>query len=209
MSVYMTWFIKVFEFLQFWNLAYLFILEICDNAINRVRKLSYYVMISVYKIYPAKMKISNLESHWQLSILELALALWDSWSYWHAMDILKNRMRLWRRQCGRSGNIFPAAKTHVSNVMMRENYTGCFMKWILWFLSWTHILRRKEGKEKEFLRNTISDISHQLKTPLVALNIYNGILQGEAENLPTIKEFPIFPSRTWKGLKHWYRYRIC
>lgn len=39
------------------------------------------------------------------------------------------------------------------------------------------------------MRNTISDISHQLKTPLAALNIYNGILQGEAENLPTIKEF--------------------
>ena len=47
----------------------------------------------------------------------------------------------------------------------------------------------KEGKEKEFLRNTISDISHQLKTPLAALNIYNGILQGEAENLPTVKEY--------------------
>ncbi len=47
----------------------------------------------------------------------------------------------------------------------------------------------KEGKEKEFLRNTISDISHQLKTPLAALSIYNGIIQGEAENLPTVKEF--------------------
>ena len=47
----------------------------------------------------------------------------------------------------------------------------------------------KEGEEKEFLRNTISDISHQLKTPLAALNIYNGILQGEAENLPTVREF--------------------
>lgn len=46
-----------------------------------------------------------------------------------------------------------------------------------------------EGKEKEFLKNTISDISHQLKTPLAALNIYNGILQGEAENLPTVKEY--------------------
>ena len=39
------------------------------------------------------------------------------------------------------------------------------------------------------MKNTISDISHQLKTPLAALNIYNGILQGEAENLPTIQEF--------------------
>ncbi len=46
-----------------------------------------------------------------------------------------------------------------------------------------------EGKEKEFLRNTISDISHQLKTPLAALNIYNGILQGEAGNMSTVQEF--------------------
>ncbi|MDA3729956.1 HAMP domain-containing sensor histidine kinase [Niameybacter massiliensis] len=46
-----------------------------------------------------------------------------------------------------------------------------------------------EVRSKEFLKNTIADISHQLKTPLAALNIYNGILQGEAENLPTIQEF--------------------
>lgn len=46
-----------------------------------------------------------------------------------------------------------------------------------------------ELKSKEFLKNTISDISHQLKTPLTALNIYNGILQDESENLPAIQEF--------------------
>ena len=39
------------------------------------------------------------------------------------------------------------------------------------------------------MKNTISDISHQLKTPLAALNIYNGLLQDEAEKLPNIKEF--------------------
>lgn len=44
-------------------------------------------------------------------------------------------------------------------------------------------------REKDFLKNTISDISHQLKTPLAALNIYNGLLQSEAEDLPEIKEF--------------------
>lgn len=48
-----------------------------------------------------------------------------------------------------------------------------------------------EGKSRKFLQNTISDISHQLKTPLAALNIYNGILQTEAEtnDLATVKEF--------------------
>ena len=46
-----------------------------------------------------------------------------------------------------------------------------------------------ELREKEFLKNTISDISHQLKTPLAALNIYIGLLQDEAEASSTVKEF--------------------
>ncbi|NFI57148.1 HAMP domain-containing histidine kinase [Clostridium botulinum] len=46
-----------------------------------------------------------------------------------------------------------------------------------------------EGKAKKFLKDTISDISHQLKTPLAALNIYNGIMQEESKSLPTMKEF--------------------
>lgn len=46
-----------------------------------------------------------------------------------------------------------------------------------------------EKNAKKFLRNIISDISHQLKTPLAALNIYNGIIQDEAKGLPTIREF--------------------
>lgn len=48
-----------------------------------------------------------------------------------------------------------------------------------------------ERKAKKFLKNTLSDISHQLKTPLAALNIYNGIMQEEAKDLPIIKEFTV------------------
>ena len=47
----------------------------------------------------------------------------------------------------------------------------------------------KGNREKEFLKNTISDISHQLKTPLAALNIYNGLLQDEDIEVSSVKEF--------------------
>lgn len=48
-----------------------------------------------------------------------------------------------------------------------------------------------EFRSKEFLRDTISDISHQLKTPIAALSIYNEMIQGEAEDLPEIKKFTV------------------
>lgn len=47
----------------------------------------------------------------------------------------------------------------------------------------------QESHSRQFLKTMISDISHQLKTPLAALNIYNGILQGETEDLPELQEF--------------------
>ncbi|OZI10684.1 two-component sensor histidine kinase [Bacillaceae bacterium SAS-127] len=46
-----------------------------------------------------------------------------------------------------------------------------------------------EYKAREFLKNSISDISHQLKTPLAALNMYNEIISDEPDNPVTITEF--------------------
>lgn len=46
-----------------------------------------------------------------------------------------------------------------------------------------------EHKSQEFLKQTISDISHQLKTPLSALSMYLEILQNETENPGTVRKF--------------------
>lgn len=46
-----------------------------------------------------------------------------------------------------------------------------------------------EHRTKEFLKNTISDISHQLKTPLAALSMYQEIMENEPGNTDVIKEF--------------------
>ncbi len=51
------------------------------------------------------------------------------------------------------------------------------------------ILKSKQDTEKmskEFLRNSIADISHQLKTPLAAISMYNEIILEEPENKETI-----------------------
>ena len=46
-----------------------------------------------------------------------------------------------------------------------------------------------EHKTKEFLKSTISDISHQLKTPLAALTMYQEIIENEPDNPETVQEF--------------------
>lgn len=46
-----------------------------------------------------------------------------------------------------------------------------------------------EGRSKKFMKDTLSDISHQLKTPLAALNVYNGLMQDETADISTLREF--------------------
>ncbi len=48
-----------------------------------------------------------------------------------------------------------------------------------------------DRKTKEFLKSTISDISHQLKTPLSALMMYQEIIESEPDNPDIVKEFSV------------------
>lgn len=53
--------------------------------------------------------------------------------------------------------------------------------------------KRKEAEEKEFLKDVMSDISHQLKTPLASLNVFidlllNDKLETEEEKKKILKE---------------------
>lgn len=59
-----------------------------------------------------------------------------------------------------------------------------------------------EQKTKEFLKNTISDISHQLKTPLSALMMYQEIIENEPNNPDTVKEFSVKTGTALKRIEH-------
>lgn len=48
-----------------------------------------------------------------------------------------------------------------------------------------------EHKAREFLKSTISDISHQLKTPLAALAMYQEIIAAEPDNPETVRTFSL------------------
>jgi len=59
----------------------------------------------------------------------------------------------------------------------------------------SHIVKEKQNKE--FLKDTISDISHQLKTPLAALKMYNEIIQDERTGNAVVDSFT---SKIWREL---------
>lgn len=46
----------------------------------------------------------------------------------------------------------------------------------------------REAKTNEFLKSTISDISHQLKTPLSAISIYNELIADNPEDVKQLSE---------------------
>lgn len=70
-----------------------------------------------------------------------------------------------------------------------QSYTGTIYYLFGCINNMASVLKSKHENEhntKKFLKNTISDISHQLKTPLAALSMYNEIILDEPENTNTV-----------------------
>lgn len=73
-----------------------------------------------------------------------------------------------------------------------ELYDGSIYHLFSCINNMAYVLKSKnelDHNTKEFLKNTISDISHQLKTPLSALSMYNEIILDEPQNKDTVVLF--------------------
>lgn len=71
-----------------------------------------------------------------------------------------------------------------------EGELFCFFQSVNTLSAVLNAQTEREKQLNEFLKSTISDISHQLKTPLAALSIYNGLI-SEAEEMADIKRFVV------------------
>lgn len=78
------------------------------------------------------------------------------------------------------------------NINLNENKEGDLSKLAVSFNSMRQIIKSKISelnKEKQFLVDILSDISHQLKTPLSSMMVYNEIMLTKALSMEQSKKF--------------------
>lgn len=63
-------------------------------------------------------------------------------------------------------------------------------------------LIEREKQRKQFLKDTISDISHQLKTPLAALQMYNEIISDEKTGNEVVENFTVKSRRELERMEN-------
>ena len=120
--------------------------------------------------------------------LSVMLFLWTLLLFLGTMLFLYRRERLYRK----SENIIKDYIDGNYTVHLPQSNEGNIYQLLASVDQLATMLQAKndtEQKTKEFLKNTISDISHQLKTPLSALMMYQEIIENEPDNPETVKEF--------------------
>lgn len=120
--------------------------------------------------------------------LSVMLFLWTLLLFLGTMLFLYRRERLYRK----SENIIKDYIDGNYTVHLPQSNEGTVYQLLASVDQLATMLQAKndtEQKTKEFLKNTISDISHQLKTPLSALQMYQEIIENEPDNPEAVKEF--------------------
>ena len=123
-----------------------------------------------------------------LTSLFVMLLLWTLLLFLGTMLFLYRRERLYRK----SENIIKDYIDGNYTVHLPQSNEGNIYQLLASVDQLATMLQAKndtEQKTKEFLKNTISDISHQLKTPLSALMMYQEIIENEPDNPETVREF--------------------
>lgn len=129
-----------------------------------------------------------------LTSLFVMLFLWTLLLFLGTMLFLYRRERLYRE----SENIIKDYIDGNYTVHLPQSNEGTIYQLLSSVDQLATMLQAKndtEQKTKEFLKNTISDISHQLKTPLSALMMYQEIIENEPENFETVKELHLTEGR--------------
>lgn len=124
--------------------------------------------------------VSAVKSTIQTSLFVM-LFLWTLLLFLGTMLFLYRRERLYRK----SENIIKDYIDGNYTVHLPQSNEGTIYQLLSSVDQLATMLQAKndtEQKTKEFLKNTISDISHQLKTPLSALMMYQEIIGNEPEN---------------------------
>ena len=78
--------------------------------------------------------------------------------------------------------------TPIQEEMLKEGEIGKLADAIIRRENERQAALEKEIKQKEFLRDLISDISHQLKTPIASLTVFTDLLIGEAEKESLVEQ---------------------
>ncbi len=96
------------------------------------------------------------------------------------------------KACERAGKLIEAYREGDFTQRLSQGGTGAFDRMLASADRLATALKARsdtEEKARAFLKDMISDISHQLKTPLAALDMYMEIIQDEPENTHVVSEF--------------------
>lgn len=131
--------------------------------------------------------VSAIQKKMMLSLLAIGILLCVT-LFVGALLFLKARERLYRNAEG----ILRAYIDGNYSVRLPQTSEGAIYRMLAAADQLATMLQSKndsDRKSRDFLKSTISDISHQLKTPLAALTMYQEIIKDESDNPVIIKEY--------------------